>query len=118
NTDWAAQLVSGLTAGENIPDVQEGMLDNKPRLFGAQADGCYRVDPLNFDIAGQHGAGDAEHAHPLRIPKGIFDILQVRRGFERPDRVAPLDFDGKGHSGARADNALHVGKALDPTAID
>ena len=75
-------------------------------------------DLLGLDVAGRHGAADTEHAEPVHIAEIVLHLLELGHRLERDLHAAALDLDLERRAGADADDALHVGEAVDRLAVD
>ena len=77
DADRPAELIGGFTPGKDPADVGQGAVDHEPGLLRAHDDGRQRPDLLRLDVAGRHGAADAEHAEPVHIAEIVLDLLEL-----------------------------------------
>src|SRR5947209_6466998 len=54
----------------------------------------------------------------MHIAEPVLDLLEGRSGSERDVHPAALNLENEGLASARADDLLHVGKALDRAPVD
>src|SRR6185312_3958136 len=116
--DRAAELVGRLAAREHPADIGQGPVDDEPGLLGPFGDRLERAVAAGLDVARLHRPADAEHTEAVGVAEIVLDLAQLRRGGQRDRSAAAVDDDLERLAGADADDALHVGEAVDRLAVD
>src|SRR6185437_15689748 len=76
------------------------------------------IDAFRQGVTGRGLAGNAENSETLLITKGILHRPQLRGPLQLDDAIAALDRELHRFARVRANDALHVGKAVDLAAVD
>ena len=74
--------------------------------------------PFGAHVSRRGRALDAENADAVGIVEPVLDLLQLGHRLQRDQRAAAIHHDLERPLGAGGDDALHVGEALDLTAVD
>src|SRR3979490_2465010 len=100
--DWTTDLVGTCTAGEDVPDIRERLVDPNPGLLDAKPECGRGVDTLGRHFAGGGLAGNAQHAKLVDVSERVFHFLEFRRALQLQGGIAALDRERERLTGSRA----------------
>src|SRR3954466_8053696 len=113
-----AELVRRFPAGNDAAEIGHRTVDHEPGFLEPKRDRLEWPDRLELDIVGRERTAYAQNSHPMYVPEAVLDLLERRYRLQGDLLAAAVNHEGKSLAGARADDALHFGKALDRAAVN